>query len=287
MERTGWRSLVGAALGCAALLLAGPGWGAVGGGATGTAVDRTPTTAAGLRDPLPPHFLQMQFSLLPGGACVNGVCGRLGLARGEFFDDRAVVDFNYWWSTLAPTARPVLLLLDSRGGSVQAAIHLARRIRTVGLATGVARNDVCLSACVYVLMGGRVRHVDEGAVLGVHAATQSLHDVDFDYRDGERVTAALLNHFADMGISAILLDSVFGSVSPTQLVRLSDACITASRLDNTRPAPAAALPCGRPGLHFGYTTWLMPSADLRSMIQAADRAADAGPAKVPTPGERK
>lgn len=268
MKHYRWYGLAVAALCCMALQAHG---GQAGHGSGVTAPPAAPGThVSKFRDRLPPHFLQMQFSLLPGSACVNGRCGRLALARGEFVDDRALRDFNQWWDGMAPKERPVMLLLDSRGGDVEAAVHLARRIRALGLDTGVSDGDVCVSACVYVLMGGVVRKVDEGALLGVHAVTQQRPGSGMGYREGERITAALLNHFADMGVSAVLMDAVFGSLSPTQVVRLGRACITASRLDNTEPAASVAQPCGRPPTHYETTPWVLPDADMRTMIEAVN-----------------
>ena len=74
----------------------------------------------------------------------------------------------------------VVVLLDSVGGGVVAAMELGRVFRRLryAVAVGAAAPDgaggarlgegVCLSACVYAFMGGVRRIVPEGGSLGVH-----------------------------------------------------------------------------------------------------------------------
>ena len=54
----------------------------------------------------------------------------------------------------------------SNGGDFNASIQLGRLLRELGVSTVVAKNDQCMSACVFAFMGGE-RRVVEGR-LGVH-----------------------------------------------------------------------------------------------------------------------
>jgi ATP-dependent protease ClpP protease subunit len=56
--------------------------------------------------------------------------------------------------------------LASNGGDIDAGMELGRRLRDRGLYTLVGRNDQCLSACVFVFMGGERRSV--AGRLGIH-----------------------------------------------------------------------------------------------------------------------
>jgi hypothetical protein len=48
----------------------------------------------------------------------------------------------------------------------------------MGLATGVAVRDKCLSACITVLAAGVKRYIAMGSLVGVHLATISQVDAD-------------------------------------------------------------------------------------------------------------
>lgn len=56
--------------------------------------------------------------------------------------------------------------LASTGGDLEASMRLGRQLREMGVFTVVAKNDQCMSACVFAFMGGERRKV-EGR-LGVH-----------------------------------------------------------------------------------------------------------------------
>lgn len=62
----------------------------------------------------------------------------------------------------------VRLLLDSRGGEIQAGIQLGRLVRAQALETWVDTKAECSSACILVLAGGVSRQALPGAKLGLH-----------------------------------------------------------------------------------------------------------------------
>ena len=66
-----------------------------------------------------------------------------------------------------PNRTSVLIELDSRGGSIRAALSLGRQIRAANpLSVNVQNGASCISACVMLLAGGTARLV-EGSV-GIH-----------------------------------------------------------------------------------------------------------------------
>ena len=56
--------------------------------------------------------------------------------------------------------------LASNGGDIDTGMDLGRLLRKLGIFTFIARNDQCLSACVFAFMGGERRGV--AGRLGIH-----------------------------------------------------------------------------------------------------------------------
>jgi hypothetical protein len=153
-------------------------------------------------------------------------------------------------------ARKLPMYFQSPGGSESAALAIGRQLRQLGIATGVAqtiprgcesagdqsnacraakrqnqavtaewRPDAnCSSACVWAMIGGRVRHVPPSARLGVHASKLTLVR---KYADGrvQPVSASeapslhkashaqsierTRRYLRDMGVDTKLLDTAF------------------------------------------------------------------------------
>lgn len=61
------------------------------------------------------------------------------------------------------------IVLESEGGSTDAALKMAAKIEQFGLATEVAAG--CYSACPYIFLGGNPRHLRTGGVLGFHRSS--------------------------------------------------------------------------------------------------------------------
>jgi len=74
--------------------------------------------------------------------------------------------FADWLATRSDT--PGVVRLNSPGGSVADALTIGRALRAMGAATEMTATDICLSACPYILAGGAIRRVADGAWVGVH-----------------------------------------------------------------------------------------------------------------------
>jgi hypothetical protein len=93
---------------------------------------------------------------------------------GTPIDSRSVASVRHILSLVAPvyTASPTGIImnyravLDSPGGSVDAAIEIGRLLRERSADANVPRDMACVSACVLVLVGGKAREI-EGR-LGIH-----------------------------------------------------------------------------------------------------------------------
>ena len=84
---------------------------------------------------------------------------------------------------------------SSNGGDFDASMLLGRLLRELGLSTVVARNEQCMSACVFAFMGGERRAV-EGR-LGVHRpwfpVAQDFPDRQIKYRNVQRILRAYID----------------------------------------------------------------------------------------------
>jgi hypothetical protein len=66
--------------------------------------------------------------------------------------------------------------LNSIGGSLYEGTNLARVVRAASLNTRVAERNICASACFLVFAAGSIKSVQNGARVGVHAATTASGD---------------------------------------------------------------------------------------------------------------
>jgi hypothetical protein len=173
--------------------------------------------------------------------------------------------------------RGATVVLDSSGGSVNDAIALGRRWRTIGLmttvgtsiaahtATGdrttVASTAYCESMCVFLLLSGKVRYVPDGAHVRVHqiwmgdraddpkAASYSAQDMMIVERDIGR----LAKFTFEMGGSGDLLSLALNvppweelhELSPSELrltnLITTDAVAEVLPADNSAAVAAVAL----------------------------------------------
>jgi hypothetical protein len=84
--------------------------------------------------------------------------------------------FTSFWRSLPAT--PVVLLLDSAGGSVGEARDMAELIHGSKVATAVLDNHRCDSACFLLFAAGRQRYAAPGVSIGVHGAVTNGRDDD-------------------------------------------------------------------------------------------------------------
>jgi hypothetical protein len=138
---------------------------------------------------------------------------------------------------------------NSRGGSLAAGISLGRLIRSLGLDTFIGGpyrqaktlggdadvlvdQAVCLSACAYAFMGGRIRELTDHGLLGVH----QFRTLGGDAGEGaaQLTVAILAEYLSEMGIDRKVLDLA----SLTEPARITPISLTLARelsLDNTDP----------------------------------------------------
>lgn len=103
---------------------------------------------------------------------------------------------------------PELVYLNSPGGSVQEALAIGRTLRGLGAETRMTEADVCLSACPYILAGGALRIVEDGAMVGVHqhyfgenVALPAFLAVE----DIQRGQGEVMAYLDEMGIDPLLM----------------------------------------------------------------------------------
>jgi hypothetical protein len=134
------------------------------------------------------------------------ISGEIGAATVNWFRDR--LDEGH----LTPGDAVVL---SSLGGDVNQALIMGEIIRSRGLATAVGvanasgqvRPAFCVSACVLVYAGGKIRYGVEGSMLGVHQfeATTPMRD---PVAATQRVAGMLLNYMTKMGVSSSIMEAM-------------------------------------------------------------------------------
>ncbi len=125
----------------------------------------------------------MTFRLVQvGGASCGAKCPQVISAEGQIDRDSADEFVAFLKSSLGAANLRNVVFMHSPGGSVIGAMKLGAVFRKAGAAVVVARarsgqgldgdssftTAQCLSACVYAIMGGKVRVVPPQSVLGVH-----------------------------------------------------------------------------------------------------------------------
>jgi hypothetical protein len=202
--------------------------------------------------------LPMRFTWVACQPHCRGWIGAVGIVTGdtpndfdEFARDRDL--------------RGATVVLDSSGGSVNDAITLGRRWRSIGLATtvgstiatqtasgertSVAPTAYCESMCVFLLLSGKVRYVPDSAHVRVHqiwmgdraddpkAASYSAQDMMIVERDLGR----LAKFTFDMGGNGDLLSLALNVPPWEELHEMSPSELRLTNLITT-DAVAAVLP---------------------------------------------
>jgi hypothetical protein len=167
----------------------------------------------------------MSFSLVSiDSPNCRGGCPQVISAQGQIDDGTAQSLLEFVQQSGGRANR--VLLLDSPGGHVQAAMELGATIRHLGLAVVVARPGggqaydgnlpagVCYSACVYALMGGKKRVVPPQSHVGLHRMYN--YNTSFDaaqggfvnerYYDDGGMRRKLSNYARRMGVDSGLVD---------------------------------------------------------------------------------
>jgi hypothetical protein len=168
------------------------------------------------------HQLPMHFTWIACEPNCRGWIGAVGIVTGD-------TPRNFDEFARGRDLGGATIVLDSNGGSVNDAIALGRRWRTIGLrttvgssieahtasgeSTSVAPQASCESTCVYLLLSGKVRYVPKQAHVRVHQIWMSDRTEDAkastytaqDMMIVERDIGRLAKYTFDMGGSGDLL----------------------------------------------------------------------------------
>jgi hypothetical protein len=122
----------------------------------------------------------------------------------------------------------------SNGGDFEASMRLGRLLRELGLSTVVARNEQCMSACVFAFMGGERRTV-EGR-LGVHRpwfpVAQDFPDRQIKFRSLQKSLRAYID---EMDFPDSLYETVM-AVPPESMHILAPAELKRFYLEGISPS---------------------------------------------------
>lgn len=160
----------------------------------------------------------MDFRLAPLGLACGGGCPQIIVADGQIANSTPDEFLKFLRANVGNHDLRTVVLLNSQGGYVVAAMELGQIFRRIGAATVVARpgegrarflTGSCLSACVYAFMGGRKRVAPPGSALGIH---RMFANEERDEAFGESTTVRvydngslarlLMRYSARMGVSA-------------------------------------------------------------------------------------
>jgi len=153
----------------------------------GTPVPDTPDMPSRLQfepDPAIPGLLRLTGTIAPGDA--------------QRFTD--------WLSST--TVGVVKVTLHSPGGSVSDALEIGRALRAHGAATEIQAHDICLSACPYILAGGKTRHVADNGYVGVHQHyfdENTMLPAFLAVEDIQRGQGAVLTYLIEMEIDPAVM----------------------------------------------------------------------------------
>ncbi|MEP3675567.1 hypothetical protein [Sulfitobacter sp.] len=103
---------------------------------------------------------------------------------------------------------PTRAILNSPGGSVQDALELGRALRLKGMDTEMRSDDICYSACPYLLAAGTSRRVPEDAFVGVHQhyfGESTLLPAFAAVEDIQRGQGLVMRYLDQMGIDPLVM----------------------------------------------------------------------------------
>lgn len=123
--------------------------------------------------------------------------------------------------------------LSSNGGDIDTGMDLGRLLRRLGIFTFIARNDQCLSACVFAFMGGERRGV--AGRLGIHrpyfSHTQDSPDRQAKFRHLQRVVKGYVE---EMDFPASLYEAMM-LVPPESMQTVAPADLKRFYLEGITP----------------------------------------------------
>lgn len=131
--------------------------------------------------------------------------------------------------------RHPIILLDSPGGDVHAAIELGRILRRTSTTAMVYNGKVCMSACVFVLAGAADRTI--GGKVGIHRPYQpsdKIVSADQQKRFYLQIENEVKTYLGDMNVNPSLWDDMI-KISPGNIKILSDDELERYGLSGTDP----------------------------------------------------
>jgi ATP-dependent protease ClpP protease subunit len=128
--------------------------------------------------------------------------------------------------------------INSRGGSVPAAMAIGRMLRREGAWIGV--NGVCFSACVFVLAGAVDRQIGDSDLVGIHrpyllSTPENSIEADQIKQTYSRALQDMRNYLREMNVSPRLADDMLAT-EPENNHILTETEIKAYRLTGVDPA---------------------------------------------------
>jgi hypothetical protein len=135
-----------------------------------------------------------------------------------------------------PSTQALIVTLNSKGGDVRAAIEIGQIVRRIPKSAAVvARDDICASACVFVLAGAVLRSVS--GKVAIHRP-YSMTTEEKKYQDRQREFSALSraakDYLEQMNVPLALYDEMM-QIPPQAIKVLSDAELQRFGLDRNDP----------------------------------------------------
>ena len=179
--------------------------------------------------------IKFSIETLQDGSC-GAACPKVITAEGDIDDTAPERYLEFLRSHINDKQVRNVVFLHSPGGAVTSAIKLGQYVRLMGSAVVIGRRERdgasehflparCMSACVFVLMGGKKRVVPEYSLVGIHRMFREETGPD---PSGERnrrreklfasgnMVDAVSRYTSAMGISKDLIKAA-EKVSPDQI----------------------------------------------------------------------
>lgn len=122
-------------------------------------------------------------------------------------------DADTFKKIIKENGRPNQILLDSTGGSVDAAVDIGRQIRTFKeLAPMLIVRNECISSCVLILAGGLSRMVLNNAVIGIHRpflAKDKNTTIEDQKKEYNRIEKLVKGYLSEVNVPVTLYDLMF------------------------------------------------------------------------------
>lgn len=143
---------------------------------------------------------------------------------------------------LAPRGVPVVMRVDSHGGSVVAGETLAAVVHRYRVAVAVGAGDTCASACFLLFAASPLRMAAETGQVGVHSASSAAGET----MASMATTTVMARSAADLGVPAAIVGRMVATAPGAMawLTRAELATLGAHMLDEAPapPPPAGAAP---------------------------------------------